>query len=93
MDYLSYFYDGNQLKNVKDTGNTLYGFKDGSNPSSIDDYSYDANGNMTSDYNKGIHNISYNHLNLPTQVNIKSGTSGNIQYVYDATGVKPPRVG
>src|SRR5690606_31314119 len=47
---------------------------------------YDANGNMKTDENKGITNITYNHLNLPTQVNF--GSTNNIEYLYDATGIK-----
>ncbi|MFY8189243.1 MAG: hypothetical protein ACOVLC_14970 [Flavobacterium sp.] len=38
-------------------------FKDGTNTN--DDYAYDIFGNMTSDQNKGITSISYNHLNEP----------------------------
>jgi RHS repeat-associated protein len=88
MDYLTYAYDGNQLLNVRDTGDKNYGFKDGNIPSSTDDandYDYDANGNMTIDNNKGISSITYNHLNLPTKVTINEK---NIDYIYDATGVK-----
>ncbi|MFL0122955.1 RHS repeat-associated core domain-containing protein, partial [Tenacibaculum maritimum] len=48
-------------------------------------YTYDVNGNMTKDLNKGITNISYNHLNLPTRVTIGGK---NIDYTYDAGGVK-----
>lgn len=40
---------------------------------------------MITDQNKGITNISYNHLNLPTQVTLGGQ---NINYVYDASGVK-----
>ena len=47
--------------------------------------SYDLNGNLTSDTNKGITNIAYNHLNLPVSIDIGSG---NIGYIYDAEGVK-----
>ena len=36
-----------------------------------DDYTYDANGNLKSDANKGITNIEYNHLNLPTKIEAK----------------------
>ena len=46
----------------------------------------DANGNMTRDNNKDIQSITYNHLNLPTQVLFDHG--GSILYTYDATGVK-----
>ncbi len=41
---------------------------------------------MTSDANKGITSITYNHLNLPEQLNFSSG--GVINYVYDGTGAK-----
>ena len=47
MDNLAYSYDGNQLLNVTDTSNEDFGFKDVTAP--VDDYDYDANGNMTED--------------------------------------------
>lgn len=88
MDNLTYVYDsGNKLLSVTDaisTSTLVKGeFKDGSN--SGNDYTYDLNGNLLSDTNKGITAISYNHLNLPTQI-----TLGNkkITYVYDALGAK-----
>ncbi len=94
MDNLSYSYDsGNRLMKVTDAA-TLdkYGFKDdavNTATDSLDDYSYDLNGNMISDANKGIIEILYNHLNLPTKVTIvNTEHNGNIEYVYDATGVK-----
>ena len=86
-DDLVYGYEGNQLKNVTDNAfPTLadYGFDDVSN--NVTEYLYDDNGNMTRDDNKGITSITYNHLNLPTV--IVFGSSGQIQYIYDATGVK-----
>jgi hypothetical protein len=46
---------------VGDASNNHAGFKDGN--TSGDDYSYDANGNMKADKNKGITDIEYNHLN------------------------------
>src|SRR5690606_22156297 len=49
---------------------------------------YDINGNLKIDRNKGITGITYNHLNLPEQVNFGSD---NIKYVYDATGAKLKR--
>ena len=85
MDYLTYSYDGNQLLNVKDTGNKNYGFKDGTNTDN--DYTYDANGNMKTDANKGINKIEYNHLNLPKKIEF-SGQQSEINYRYDATGNK-----
>ena len=85
MDNLSYTYQGNQLIKVTDTGNDAYGFKDGVD---LDiEYTYDANGNLTSDDNKGVTSISYNHLNLPTVVAF-SNQQATISYVYDATGTK-----
>ncbi len=84
MDILGYTYDaGNKLVKVTDTGNATYGFKDGANLTT--EYIYDANGNMKTDTNKGITTITYNHLNLPTQVTM---AGGNILYIYDAVGTK-----
>ncbi|MEP5341068.1 MAG: RHS repeat-associated core domain-containing protein, partial [Algibacter sp.] len=90
MDNLTYSYDtGNKLMKVSDAGNNTFGFKDDYTGSGVDpsnDYTYDLNGNMLRDSNKGINSdIQYNHLNLPTQVTLDSGT---ISYIYDATGVK-----
>ena len=95
MDDLTYYYDGNQLLNVSDNGHVNLkneGFYDG-NTTELD-YDYDSNGNMIEDKNKGITSITYNHLNLPTLVNINgvdgegNTQQGNIAYIYDATGVK-----
>ena len=36
-------------------------------------YTYDANGNMTRDLNKGISNITYNLLNLPGKITFSDG--------------------
>ncbi|UGU18119.1 DUF6443 domain-containing protein [Sinomicrobium kalidii] len=84
MDVLEYRYNStNKLLKVIDTGNKSYGFKDGSNTNN--DYTYDANGNLESDANKGITNITYNHLNLPTRI---SFGANRIDYIYDASGIK-----
>ncbi|WP_201291585.1 RHS repeat domain-containing protein, partial [Tenacibaculum maritimum] len=86
VDDLSYSYIGNQLTRVTENGSSLIkseGFKDINNAI---DYTYDVNGNMTKDLNKGITNISYNHLNLPTKIHFRNG--GSIDYKYDARGVK-----
>ncbi len=94
MDLLSYSYDsGNQLQAVDDDSlaSVITGFKDGAELTT--EYTYDANGNMIVDKNKGISAITYNHLNLPTQVTIANTEhNGNIQYVYDATGVKQRKI-
>ncbi|RED26113.1 RHS repeat-associated protein [Flavobacterium cutihirudinis] len=93
MDDLTYTYTGNRLMKVADASATdQYGFKDdavNTAADTVDDYAYDNNGNMKSDANKAITAISYNHLNLPTQITLASGT---INYVYDATGVKQSKV-
>jgi len=74
IDDLVYEYDTNkknQLLKVTDYSNSPKGFKDNSGSTGPyeegatipgDDYTYDANGNMTSDLNKGITAITYNHL-------------------------------
>ncbi len=92
MDILSYDYDnGNKLLKVTDGGDKNYGFKDGTNTSN--DFEYDANGNMITDHNKGISSIAYNHLNLPKTVAISNSEgTGNISYIYDATGAKLKKI-
>ena len=51
-----------------------------------EEYTYDANGNMTADLNKHIRKISYNTQNLPQEVRFDDGSS--IAYLYDADGNK-----
>jgi RHS repeat-associated protein len=88
MDALTYTYaTGNKLSKVEDTSGSLEGFKNGS--TATVEYTYDNNGNMITDANKGINGIAYNHLNLPTLVTL---AAGNINYVYDATGVKQRKI-
>jgi RHS repeat-associated protein len=87
IDNLSYTYatDSNKLLKVtEDTPTSTSGFKDGTNTD--DDYDYDDYGNMEIDKNKGITNIKYNHLNLPTIITF--GTIGSIEYIYNADGIK-----
>ncbi|NII29578.1 RHS repeat-associated core domain-containing protein [Pseudoflavitalea sp. X16] len=50
------------------------------------DYVYDNNGNLITDNNKNITSITYNHLNLPTQIQVSG--KGSIVYTYDAAGTK-----
>jgi len=93
MDILGYTYTGNQLLKVADTGDKFAGFLDDPANNATNDYTYDANGNLTRDLNKGIGTsltdptniITYNYLNLPETV-----TKGNnsIRYIYDASGRK-----
>ncbi|WP_350284652.1 DUF6443 domain-containing protein [uncultured Croceitalea sp.] len=88
LDY-NYYPSSNQLQNVQELNgaSAIYGFKNATTATT--EYTYDANGNMETDTNKGITAIGYNHLNLPTTVSMNgSGGTGTISYIYDATGVK-----
>ncbi|WP_236025495.1 DUF6443 domain-containing protein [Flavobacterium geliluteum] len=86
IDNLAYAYpdNSNQLSKVDDNANNTSGFKDLNK--SGDDYGYDANGNMISDKNKNITTIAYNQLNLPKKITF--GTTGSIEYIYNAAGQK-----
>ncbi len=86
LDNLGYYYEGNMLIAVEDQGQKGHGFIDGHEYSSGQEYEYDSNGNMIKDLNKGIVNIKYNYLNLPSEV-IHDATH-KVMYTYDATGVK-----
>lgn len=95
MDNLTYNYHNsevsNRLRRVTDISGNVEGFKDGAN--TTNEYTYDLNGNLTSDLNKAIGTstipgIKYNHLNLPTEVMFNNSTSQVIKYTYDATGLK-----
>ncbi|PKP24734.1 MAG: hypothetical protein CVU03_10985, partial [Bacteroidetes bacterium HGW-Bacteroidetes-2] len=74
--------------NVTDTTNYSTGFDDGNNHQTtfVNDFEYDTYGNLIIDRNKGITEISYNHLNLPKKITF--GTQGTMTYLYDATGQK-----
>ena len=89
IDNVSFIYKGNQMlradDNVEDpTYKDAWNFVDGASENI--EYEYDKNGNMVKDLNKGIQSISYNSLNLPTQIKLEGGK--NISYVYDANGKK-----
>ncbi len=84
IDQLTYEYAGNQLISVEDASTSTDGFINGA--TSSQEYFYDANGNMTSDLNKGISAITYNILNLPKVVYFDNGDK--VSYWYDATGIK-----
>ena len=90
IDDLSITYVGNQLNNVTDAAtdplyNGAFNFVDG-NKTSIQEYKYDANGNLEQDYNKKIAKIQYNSLNLPSTLQFANGNSTN--YLYGADGMK-----
>ena len=70
-DNLTMSYNGNHLTKTSDRASDVImsGATDFADNADIDEeYSYDANGNMTSDLNKGIETITYNLMNLPTQI-------------------------
>ena len=90
IDKLAYKYNGNQLIKVTDaatTSVTSYGafqFVDGADVEN--EYVYDANGNMTEDFNKKISKIEYNLLNLPSKLQFSFGHM--TEYSYDGVGRK-----
>ncbi len=97
MDDLTYTYDtGNRLMKVSDAASIdRFGFKDDAVNTTYDgsnDYTYDQNGNMKTDTNKGITSIVYNHLNLPTEIKFNNSNTKKINYIYDALGTKLRKV-
>jgi RHS repeat-associated protein len=99
VDDMRYFYKGNQLDAVGDYASPTYkpyGFAE-TTTLTTGEYTYDANGSMEVDQNKGLvgptgpdpKGVLYNHLNLPREVRF-----GNkkIVYTYDAAGTKLRKV-
>ena len=89
IDNLTLTLNGNQLSCVEDAVSTAaYGtntaFVNGT--STAGEYVYDVNGNLTKDLNKGITDIQYNVLNLPSTVSFSDGST--ITYTYGADGTK-----
>ena len=89
LDNLTFTLNGNQLSRVEDAVSTAaYGtntaFVNGA--SAAGEYAYDVNGNLTKDLNKGIADIQYNVLNLPSTVSFSDGST--ITYTYGADGTK-----
>ena len=95
MDDLTYSYQANSNKLLKIADAApidQFGFKDdavNTAADTADDYTYDSNGSMKMNTNRGITNILYNHLNLPTQVTVNGQ---NINYTYDAAGTRLKKV-
>ncbi len=103
MDNMTYDYgvagstQSNRLLKVSDAGDKFAGFVDDPFNNATSDYTYDVNGNITRDLNKGIGTsladatniITYNYLNLPETIT-KGGN--NVRYIYDATGRKLSQV-
>ena len=92
IDNLTMTYTGNQLTKVDDAVGPIslaesMDFKNYSNVAT--EYTYNANGAMTKDLNKGITEIQYNSLNLPRQMDIKSPVAeARNEYTYSAGGQK-----
>ncbi len=87
IDDLSLSYNGNQLTRVADSASAstnAFDFKD--NAHATIEYSYDANGNLTKDLNKGISLIQYNCLNLPERIEFTDRST--VGYLYKADGTK-----
>ena len=87
VDNLSMTYDGNRLASVSDsapapsvTGSA--DFRDG--VSEAVEYTYDRNGNMTSDLNRKVSLISYNRQNRPARIKHSGGTE-TFTYLSDGT--------
>ena len=90
LDSLSLSYTGNQLLSVRNhmglpanVSHRRYNFVDGANKTV--EYTYDANGNLSKDLNKGISSIAYNALNLPDSILFLSGVKTNYRYGADGT--------
>ncbi len=84
IDHLNYSYQGNQLKKIVDQSQNSYGFTDDNNQE-VEEYGYDANGNLVIDKNKNI-SILYNHLDLPEMIVWEDGKK--TIFTYDAQGNK-----
>ncbi|MCT4294476.1 hypothetical protein HZP22_11585, partial [Elizabethkingia anophelis] len=88
MDQLGYTYDqsgnSNKLIRVNDASGNAAGYPVGGNT-----IGYDINGNMVNHLDKGISNIAYNYLNLPSSI---TASMGNTDYVYRADGTKVRKV-
>lgn len=102
IDNLTYSYKGNQLTRVADASTTEPYYKDAMHFTDGTDedveYTYDDNGNMIYDKNKGIESIAYNMLNLPEKISQNKNiglhmqgtptpyTQESIIHSYDANG-------
>ncbi|WP_228446552.1 DUF6443 domain-containing protein [Chryseobacterium sp. 3008163] len=95
IDNLDYNYTGNRLNTVTDLSGQYNGYPDTSgNP-----ISYDLNGNMSTNKDKGILGISYNILNLPSRITFYAGLSlrsgiirNNTTHTYRSDGVKLTKI-
>lgn len=87
IDNLTVTLDGNRPVRVDDASSAtaasgVTAFTD--RVSQTTEYTYDANGNLTSDLNRGISSVTYNLLNLPARISWSDGST--VSYRYDADG-------
>ena len=98
IDDLTYSYEGNQVVKIDDAADEspnysgAMHFRDAANEET--EYTYDANGNMLTDSNKGKTSIDYNVLDLPQciktrpRIIFKENAGNAIYYTYSADGTK-----
>jgi RHS repeat-associated protein len=93
VDDITLSYNGNQLLRADDRASSILlssslDFKDYSKNVATE-YTYDCNGNMLSDLNRGITNTGYNFLNLPEFIDISSPVAEvRSNYFYSGSGEK-----
>ena len=98
IDDLTYSYKGNQVVKIDDAAEESPSYRGAMHFRDYADekteYTYDANGNMLTDSNKGITSIDYNVLDLPQCISTKSralfkeNSNDTIYYIYSADGTK-----
>ena len=98
IDDLTYSYKGNQVVKIDDAAEESPSYRGAMHFRDYADeeteYTYDANGNMLTDSNKGITSIDYNVLDLPQCISKKSralfkeDSNDTIYYTYSADGTK-----
>jgi RHS repeat-associated protein len=87
IDNLTYTYasgQGNKLTKVEDATGRVEGFKNGVNVTT--EFTYNNDGSLTADLNKGVSGITYNKLGKPETVIFTDGRK--IEYTYTAAGEK-----
>jgi RHS repeat-associated protein len=86
IDNLQYFYNtaSNRSKSVYDHAVNIASHNNNGKALGADIYSYDINGNLTTDPYRGVITNVYNHLVLPTTV--AKSASNRMVMTYDATG-------
>jgi RHS repeat-associated protein len=88
LDNMTYTYTSgsNKISSISDAANvTQGGFRAASGA-----FTYDNNGNQISNAAKGITSITYNHLNLPSNITLSGSRS--IDFTYAADGTKLRKV-